>query len=142
MSESPETTSLAAADAWRLAAPPDEAATRELAQELALPAAIARLLLIRGYATAAAARDFLHPTLEQLHDPFLMLGMPAAVARLRAALAAGEPVLIYGDYDVDGTIATVLLKTAAERAAAAMGVAADIRYHIPHRIREGYGMQE
>ncbi len=71
-----------------------------------------------------------------------MLGMTAAVARLRAALAAGEPVLIYGDYDVDGTIATVLLKTAAERAAAAMGVAADIRYHIPHRIREGYGMQE
>ena len=142
MSESPETTSLAAADAWRLAAPPDEAATRELAQELALPAAIARLLLTRGYATAAAARDFLHPTLEQLHDPFLMLGMPAAVARLRAALAAGEPVLIYGDYDVDGTIATVLLKTAAERAAAAMGVAADIRYHIPHRIHEGYGMQE
>jgi len=142
VSESPETTSLAAADAWRLAAPPDEAATRELAQELALPAAIARLLLIRGYATAAAARDFLHPTLEQLHDPFLMLGMPAAVARLRAALAAGEPVLIYGDYDVDGTIATVLLKTAAERAAAAMGVAADIRYHIPHRIHEGYGMQE
>jgi single-stranded-DNA-specific exonuclease len=71
-----------------------------------------------------------------------MLGMNVAVARLRAALAAGEPVLIYGDYDVDGTVATVLLKTAAERAAAAMGFGADIRYHIPHRIREGYGMQD
>jgi len=72
----------------------------------------------------------------------LMLGMEAAVARMRTALAAGEPVLIYGDYDVDGTVATVLLKTAAERAAAVLGVAADVRYHIPHRIREGYGMQE
>jgi single-stranded-DNA-specific exonuclease len=125
-----------------VAASPDETTARELAQELALPEATARLLLIRGYHTASAARDFLHPTLEQLHDPYLLLGMTAAVERLRASLTAGEPVLIYGDYDVDGTIATVLLKTAAERAAASLGVAADIRYHIPHRIREGYGMQE
>jgi single-stranded-DNA-specific exonuclease len=71
-----------------------------------------------------------------------MLGMGTAVARLRLALEKQEPVLIYGDYDVDGTIATVLLKTAMERAAAAMGIAADVRYHIPHRIREGYGMQD
>jgi single-stranded-DNA-specific exonuclease len=71
-----------------------------------------------------------------------MLGMIPALTRLREALSAGEPILIYGDYDVDGTVATVLLKTAIERAAAAMGVAADVRYHIPHRIREGYGMQE
>ena len=71
-----------------------------------------------------------------------MLGMAVAVTRLRAAMAAQEPVLIYGDYDVDGTVATVLLKTALERVGAAMGVTADVRYHIPHRIREGYGMQE
>jgi single-stranded-DNA-specific exonuclease len=64
------------------------------------------------------------------------------VARLREALEKREPVLIYGDYDVDGTVATVLLKTAIERAGAAMGVGADVRYHIPHRIREGYGMQD
>ena len=88
------------------------------------------------------ARAFLFPALDQLHDPMLMLGMEVAAARLRAALAASEPVLIYGDYDVDGTVATVLLKTAAERAAASIGLLADIRYHIPHRIREGYGMQE
>lgn len=68
--------------------------------------------------------------------------MSRAVERLRAALVAREPVLIYGDYDVDGTVATVLLKTALERAAASLGVPADIRYHIPHRIREGYGMRE
>jgi len=71
-----------------------------------------------------------------------MLGMAAAVARLREALEKQEPVLIYGDYDVDGTVATVLLKTAIERAGAALGGVADVRYHIPHRIREGYGMQD
>jgi single-stranded-DNA-specific exonuclease len=143
VSESPETTSLAAADAWRLAAPPDEAATRELAQELALPAAIARLLQIRGYAHRCGSTRLSAPdartTARSVSYP---RHAGCSGARLRAALAAGEPVLIYGDYDVDGTVATVLLKTAAERAAAAMGVAADIRYHIPHRIREGYGMQE
>jgi single-stranded-DNA-specific exonuclease len=113
-----------------------------LALELGLPEVIARLLVCRGYGSAATARAFLQPTLDQLHDPYQMLGMTVAVKRLRAALATGEPVLIYGDYDVDGTVATVLLKTAAERAAGAMGVAADVRYHIPHRIREGYGMQD
>jgi single-stranded-DNA-specific exonuclease len=117
-------------------------ASAKLALELALPEPVARLLGARGYTTTEAAKAFLHPTLDQLHDPYRMLGMSEAVARLRTALAAGEPVLIYGDYDVDGTVATVLLKTAAERVAAAMGFKADIRYHIPHRIREGYGMQE
>jgi single-stranded-DNA-specific exonuclease len=113
-----------------------------LATELGVPEGIARVLICRGFDTAEAARGFLQPSLDQLHDPYLMLGMRTAVNRLMAALVAQEPVLIYGDYDVDGTIATVLLKTALERAAAAMGVTADVRYHIPHRIREGYGMQD
>lgn len=113
-----------------------------LERELALPKAIARLLVCRGLKTAKAARAFLNPSLDQLHDPMEMLGMGVAVARLRSALLAGEPILVYGDYDVDGTVATVLLKTAAERAAAFLGVEADVRYHIPHRLREGYGMQE
>ena len=116
--------------------------TEVLVRELKLPRAIAEILVCRGIESVEAARDFLHPKLEQLYDPQLMCGMLTAVLRLRSALAAGEPVLIYGDYDVDGTVATVLLKTALERAAAAMGVKADVRYHIPHRIREGYGMQE
>jgi len=126
---------------WHLAGKASEAAG-QLERELALPLSIACLLVCRGVETVEAAKAFLHPSLDQLHDPYKMLGMDKAVARLRAALLAQEPVLIYGDYDVDGTVATVLLKTAAERAAAAMGVPADIRYHIPHRIREGYGMQE
>jgi single-stranded-DNA-specific exonuclease len=120
----------------------DTDAAASLAKELGLPEPIARVVICRGFDTAAAARDYLRPALDQLHDPYLMLGVKTAVDRLRSALAAQEPVLIYGDYDVDGTIATVLLKTALERAATAMGVTADVRYHIPHRIREGYGMQD
>jgi len=126
---------------WVVAAQGGEYVER-LARELKLPRAIAEILVCRRIGTVEQARAFLFPALSQLHDPMQMLGMETAVTRLRTALAAAEPVLIYGDYDVDGTVATVLLKTAAERAAAAMGVVADVRYHIPHRIREGYGMQE
>ena len=115
-------------------------ASAELARELALPECLAAVLICRGLDTPAKARAYLHPEMSQLHSPLLMLGMTTAVKRLRAALLAGEPILIYGDYDVDGTVATVLLKTALERAAASLGVAADVRYHIPHRLREGYGM--
>ena len=126
---------------WSISASDSPAATA-LALELNLPLSIASLLVCRGIETVAAARAFLHPALDQLHDPYKMLGMETAVSRLRAALLANEPVLIYGDYDVDGTVATVLLKTAAERAALLLGTTADIRYHIPHRIREGYGMTD
>jgi single-stranded-DNA-specific exonuclease len=126
---------------WTVGAPESQAA-QELSQSLEIPGAIAQLLVCRGLETVEAARAWLEPAMEQMHDPLLMLGIGAAVARLRSALIAGEPILIYGDYDVDGTVATVLLKTAIERAGTAMGLKADVRYHIPHRIREGYGMQE
>jgi single-stranded-DNA-specific exonuclease len=102
---------------------------------LALPALIARLLVARGIRTAAEAACFLSPSLDHLHDPYLMLGMAAAVARIQRAIAARETILIYGDYDVDGTTAVVLLKTAIERLGGA------VRFHVPHRLREGYGMQ-
>ena len=117
-----------------------------MAGTLAIPPAIARLLVCRNVRSVDAARAFLYPSLDQLHDPLQMRGMPEAVARLRDALRVGEPILIYGDYDVDGTVATVLLKTALQRAAAFLngpaGLPADVRYHIPHRLRDGYGMQE
>ena len=125
-----------------LSATPSSPSSESLARELHLPEPIARLLLARGHDTPEAARRFLAPSLSHLHEPYAMHGMAAAVARIRVALLAHEPILIYGDYDVDGTVATVLLKTACERAAAALGVTPVIRYHIPHRIREGYGMRE
>lgn len=128
---------------WKLACDGvDLSGADALAREAALPPVLVPLLLARGINTFEAVKAFLHPRPEQLHDPRSMLGLPAAVERLRAALLGREPILIYGDYDVDGTVATVLLKTALERAASSLGVSADVRYHIPHRIREGYGMRE
>ena len=130
----------AAPPAWRVRQH-DPFAVERLAREAAVPPVIAHLLLCRGIETAEDAKAHLHPSLLQLHDPYRMLGMKTAVVRLQRAVRDGEPILIYGDYDVDGTIATVLLKTALERIAP-KDRPADVRYHIPHRIREGYGMQE
>ena len=104
------------------------------------PAPIAELLAARGICSTEQARAFFEPTLDDLHDPALLLGMARAVERIRNALAASEPILIYGDYDVDGTVATVLLKTALERLAPPARPA-KVSYHVPHRLREGYGMQ-
>jgi single-stranded-DNA-specific exonuclease len=119
---------------WRMA-PLDTAAIDRLAHLAVVPKLIAQLLLARGVTTAEEARRFFHPQAEHLHDPFRMLGMDRAVIRLQSAIQNGETVLIYGDYDVDGTTATVLLKTAIEI------LGGKVRYHIPHRTREGYGMQ-
>jgi single-stranded-DNA-specific exonuclease len=119
---------------WIVAEPhPEQAAA--LAQEARLPFVLAELLIARGIATAAEAFTFLNPETAHLHDPLLMLGMTAAVERIERAIAAHEPLLLYGDYDVDGTVAVVLLKTAIEMLG---GIA---RFHVPHRLREGYGMQ-
>ncbi len=118
----------------------DAAAVERLAGEVGCPAVIAGLLVARGITDAAGAQRFFHPSIDDLHDPMLMLGMEAAVARVQRAVREGEPILIYGDYDVDGTTATVLLKTAIERTAA-KDRPAKVTYHVPHRIREGYGMQ-
>lgn len=104
------------------------------------PLPIAELLVARSIHSPEQARRFLEPALDDLHDPNLLLGMREAVTRIRAALANSEPILIYGDYDVDGTVATVLLKTALERLAPP-DRPARVSYHVPHRLREGYGMQ-
>ena len=119
---------------WILRAPDIDQA-QALARDANIPPLLAELLLARGIRSAAEAEQFLNPRIEDLLDPFSMLGMDRAVARIQQAIAAQEPILIYGDYDVDGTTATVLLKTAIERLG---GVT---RFHIPHRLREGYGMQ-
>jgi single-stranded-DNA-specific exonuclease len=126
---------------WQVTNSPSTA-SETLAHALNLPEPIARLLVARGYTDTATATSFLNPSLDQLHDPYAMHGMRVAVERINHALLNAEPILIYGDYDVDGTVATVLLKTAIERTASALTVTPDIRYHIPHRLREGYGMRE
>ncbi len=120
---------------WQLKSCDDSAASA-LAASANLPPALARLLLQRGITSAESAAAFLNPALAHLHDPFAMLGMTAAVERLEHAIAGKERVLIYGDYDVDGTTAIVILKTCIEL----LGGAAE--FHVPHRIKEGYGMRD
>jgi single-stranded-DNA-specific exonuclease len=96
---------------------------------------LARLLVMRGISDPEAAERFLTPSLAHLHSPYLMSGMKTAVERLDAAIERKEGILIYGDYDVDGTTAIVILKTAIELC----GGSAD--FHVPHRIKEGYDLR-
>src|ERR1041384_4487051 len=114
---------------------PDPTQVEVLRTQANLPLILARLLALRGVSAAEATR-FLAPSLEQLHSPYLMRGMKAAVDRLSAAIANKEGMLVYGDYDVDGTTAVVVLKTAIELC----GGTAD--FHVPHRIKEGYGIKD
>jgi single-stranded-DNA-specific exonuclease len=114
----------------------DSALARELASALSLPDVVASLLVARGITTVAEGHRFLHPSLDQLHSPMEMLGMAAAVERLERAIAQGESMLIYGDYDVDGTLATVILKTVVEL------LGGRCEFHVPHRLTEGYGMRD
>jgi len=92
---------------------PDPALVEVLQANAKVSPIVARLLALRGV-TAAGASNFLSPSLSHLHSPYLMRGMTAAVERLSAAIANKEGILIYGDYDVDGTTAVVILKTAIE----------------------------
>ena len=125
----------------------DAAAAETLAAELSiqpslglknpkLATTVARLLLMRGISGAEAAEHFLAPSLSHLHSPYLMTGMRPAIDRIEAAIENKESILIYGDYDVDGTTAIVILKTAIELC----GGAAE--FHVPHRIRDGYDMRD
>ncbi|HWS54775.1 MAG TPA: single-stranded-DNA-specific exonuclease RecJ, partial [Pyrinomonadaceae bacterium] len=117
----------------RAAGPPGRA--QELARALGLSETTAALLAARGVETEEEARALLRPSLAQLHDPFLMLGMREAAARVLAAVDSGERILIYGDYDVDGTTGTVVLRRALDVLGARTG------YHVPHRFTEGYGIR-
>ena len=116
-------------------APPHPEQSEALAKAAHLPAVLAELLVARGITEPGQAHTFLNPDATHLHDPLRMLGMAEAVARVERAIAAREPILLYGDYDVDGTTAVVLLKTAIEM------LGGSVRFHVPHRIREGYGLQ-
>lgn len=97
---------------------------------------LARLLIRRGVTDADSASRFLFPSIDHLHAPERMTGLCAAVDRIHAAIERKDPILIYGDYDVDGTMAVIILKTAIELC----GGTAD--FHVPHRIREGYDLRD
>ena len=119
---------------WILADPHPHQA-EALAQSAHIPVVLAELLIARGITTSGEVFSFLNPELSHLHDPLLMLGMKTAVERVETAIARKQPILLYGDYDVDGTTAVVLLKTTIEL------LGGEVRFHVPHRLREGYGLQ-
>ncbi len=103
------------------------------ALRIGLPAA--QVLLAREMRDPETARRFLRPSLNDLHQPSALRGMTEAVGRLRRAIHGGEKILIYGDYDVDGTTSVVILTKAIEMAGGAA------TYFVPHRLRDGYGMR-
>jgi len=109
--------------------------TAGLARALDVSPAAARVLVSRGFRDPVEARRFLHPALSDLHDPFLLAGMHDAVTRLWAAIEQKEPILLYGDYDVDGTSAIVILKKGLDL------LGGNASFHVPHRLRDGYGMK-
>src|SRR5258708_23513949 len=112
----------------------DPAGVSTRGSPLGLAAPASRVLWGRGFRDPAEARRFFDPTLADLHDPYLLTGMADAVARLRRAIDQQEQVLLYGDYDVDGTSAVVILKKGIEL----LGGRAS--FHVPHRLKDGYGM--
>ncbi len=114
--------------------PCDERAAASLSASLGIDPVTSRLLCQRGVTTPEQAGKFLNPSLDDLHDPFLLAGMREAVDRIQAAVARRERIVIHGDYDVDGITSTVIL----ERAIAGMG--GEVGHFIPDRLRDGYGL--
>ena len=105
-----------------------------LAASLQIDPVVARLLCLRGLGDPDAATRFLNPSLDHLHDPFQLADMPKAVDRLLGAVERQERIAVHGDYDVDGVVATVILRRALEL------LGGDVVHFIPHRIRDGYGL--
>lgn len=115
--------------------PVDEAAAVRLDEALQVGPVVARLLVQRGLEEPEAAHRFLHPSIDQLHDPYALTDLRPAVERLLAAMARGELIAIHGDYDVDGITSTVVLRRALEL------LGGRVAHFIPERVRDGYGLQ-
>ena len=113
----------------------DHAAAERLARALSLAPVISRLLVQRGLGDPDAAARFLRPSLDHLHDPGRLTGLDLAVARLEQAFAAGERIVVHGDYDVDGISSTVILRRAMEM------LGGNVGHFIPERLKDGYGLQ-
>jgi single-stranded-DNA-specific exonuclease len=121
---------------WVFTQPADDAVAITLQNECNVPASIARLLSLRGVDNFDRASLFFRPDLTKLHDPFLMKDMDLASDRLAHAIRSGQRVLVYGDYDVDGTTATAIMYKFIKE------FGSEPLYYIPHRFKEGYGISE
>ena len=112
----------------------EETLQQQLERELNISSAAARMLVVRNIQSAEEARQFIRPSLDKLHDPFLMKDMDKAVERLHQALTQDEKILIYGDYDVDGTTAVAVMYRFLS------SLTSRLDYYIPDRYNEGYGV--
>ena len=121
---------------WIIAKDVDNQVVRSLSESLGIDEILANLLVQRGITTYDEAKNFFRPSLEHLHDPFLMKDMDKAVDRLQKAMTDGEKILIYGDYDVDGTTAVALIYTYLKNFVNKK----KIEFYIPDRYDEGYGI--
>jgi single-stranded-DNA-specific exonuclease len=121
---------------WAVAAPPDPQLTAALVSDLHIPEPLAAILVQRGLAAPERAKAFLRPDLERLSDPLAWADMPLAVELITAAVRGGTPILIHGDYDVDGQCAAALLT----RVLASVG--GRVHAFVPHRLRDGYDFGE
>ena len=119
---------------WIVKDPADGGKVDQLSAELGIDRVLSELLVKRGVETFEQARRFFRPSLDDLHDPFLMKDMDVAVERLRKAITSGEKILVYGDYDVDGTTAVSLVYSFIKR------FTSGIDFYIPDRYDEGYGV--
>lgn len=120
---------------------PEEAAVNKLAEQLSIERPLATLLIQRGIDTPEAARDFFNPDISKLHDPFLMKDMDKAVKRLSEAVIENQKIMIYGDYDVDGTSAVALLYSFLCEIIGS-DYKNQVEYYIPDRYTEGYGVSQ
>lgn len=112
----------------------DREQVKDLAKELKISPVVAAILIARGVDTAEKAQKFLNPSLADLHEPYLLKDLKKAVERILTAIENREKILVWGDYDVDGTTGTVVLRKALEMLGAETG------FHVPHRFTEGYGI--
>jgi len=112
----------------------DETLVNELQSQLKIHPVLCKLLVLRGVKTFDEAKEFFRPSLEKLHDPFLMKDMDKAISRIETAITKNEKILIYGDYDVDGTTAVSLVY------AFFIEIYNNVSYYIPDRYTEGYGI--
>ena len=119
---------------WKLREVADRETVSRLSSELGVDPVLAELLVQRGVHTFEQARSFFRPSLNNLHDPFLMTDMDKAVERVHKAVASGEKILVYGDYDVDGTTAVSLVYSFLRR------LTRQLDFYIPERYDEGYGV--
>lgn len=119
---------------WVLKERADQGKVSRLSAELGIDRVLAELLVMRGVETFDQARSFFRPSLDDLHDPFLMKDMDIAVERLRRAITGNENILVYGDYDVDGTTAVALMYSFIKR------FSDHVDFYIPDRYDEGYGV--